>query len=112
MSMRIYSTSLFALTLIGCGVESPEPEGAKIACAIGPGAEMAKVCTLEVTSPEDVIVHHPDGGFRRLAYEGEAIRSADGAFEAETTLLDAQDQVQVAINGDRYILPASLAEAQ
>jgi len=74
MSLRISSLALAAL-LAACGSASPEPEGEAIECAIGPGAEFSAVCTLEIVSEGEIVIHHPDGGFRRFT------RSADTPLE-------------------------------
>jgi len=53
--------------LAGCGATSPPPPGDTIDCAIGAGADLSSVCTLEqVAGTPDIVIHHPDGGFRRL----------------------------------------------
>lgn len=72
MFTRIFS--LIALTGMGsmlasCGSESNEPEGPDVECAIGPGAELTPVCTLERVSAEEFVIHHPDGGFRKFVRE-------------------------------------------
>ncbi len=103
MSLRISSASL-ALALLGaCGDTSPAPEGEMIACAIGQGADFAEDCTLErVAGGDAVILHHPDGGFRRMRLDpatGVPV-AADGA---ESVVIErAGDTLQFAVGGDRY----------
>ena len=80
MSLRISSALFFAAIAAGCTTESPAPEGDLIDCAIGPGAEFSKVCTLEVVGDGEFLLHSPDGSFRRLVWsEAEGLRTADGA---------------------------------
>ena len=106
MSLRISSAGL-ALALLGaCGDTSPAPEGEAIACAIGQDADFAEDCTLErVAGGDAVILHHPDGGFRRIMLDpatGVPV-AADGA---ESVVIEqADDAVQFAIGPDRYRIP-------
>lgn len=57
-----------------------------------------------------LVVHHPDGGFRRLVVgtDGEGFMSADGADAATST--SAQGAIEVTIGQDRYRIPSSLQE--
>lgn len=51
-----------------------------IDCAIGPGAEFSKVCTLELASEGTFLIHSPNGAFRRFTWTDEGgVRSLDGA---------------------------------
>lgn len=112
MYLRIFSIGLAGAALTACGseIETPEPQGDGIECAIGPGTEMANVCTLEVISTDEFVVHHPDGGFRRFIIgDDNAFMPADGADEFEVVAPNAPDQnAQVYMIGDdRYALPQS-----
>ena len=50
------------------------------------------------------MIHHPDGGFRRLALaEGGGLIAADGADEAMVAVTDGIAEVTLA--GSRYRLP-------
>jgi hypothetical protein len=50
------------------------------------------------------VIHHPDGGFRRLALvEGGGLAAADGADEPTVTVTDGMAEVSLA--GSRYRLP-------
>ncbi len=110
MSLRI-SSALFALgTLAACNTATPKPEGEMLDCAIGAGAEFAKVCTLEWIGEEwtrDFIIHHPDGGFRRFALNEDAsgVIVRDGAEELEMVEPVAEDFWQFSVAGDRYRMP-------
>jgi len=54
-------------------------------------------------------VHKPDGGFRRLLVVkgGRGVVAADGAEPAKVTIV-ADHQIEVAIGGDRFRLPATM----
>ncbi len=88
MSLRISSAICFAALVMGCTTESPAPDGEMIDCAIGPGAELNRVCTLERIDGDGIelfLVHHPDGSFRRLGFDRDALAwsAIDGAAEIE-----------------------------
>lgn len=106
--MRLRTSSAIAslAVLAGCGDVSPPPPGDMIACAIGQGADFAEVCKLErVAGSHTVILHHPDGGFRRVKFD-----PASGTFAqldgAEPLVSEKGEGVrQFAIGPDRYRLP-------
>ena len=111
MSLRI-SNPLAALALLaGCGAPaSPPPPGDDIDCAIGAGAEFAPVCTLELVAGTDaVVVHHPDGGFRRLRRDSATglIAPSDGA-ESLRIEPSGKDVLQFTIGADRYHIPRAM----
>ena len=55
-------------------------------------------------------VHRPDGGFHRLLVKpGYGVVAADGAEEAKVTIVGA-NEIEVAIGGDRYRLPATVKQ--
>ncbi len=103
MSTRI--SSLLALLLVaGCGadpVSQPAVQaGETVAC--GPvGETLLPVCTVERDGAV-LILHHPDGGFRRLQVQGNVITAADGAEVA--TVTHAANATEVTIGGMRYRL--------
>ncbi|WP_298466782.1 hypothetical protein [uncultured Erythrobacter sp.] len=80
-----------------------------IDCAIGPGAEYSEVCTLEWLGDEldsEFLIHHPDGSFRRFAFDGEhQIVTTDGADPAETIRAISHAFWEFSVGGDRYKLP-------
>jgi hypothetical protein len=89
--------------MAGCGAESPPPAGDTIACAIGADADFAETCTLErVAGTQEVILHHPDGGFRRISFDpaSGAVAPLDGA--EPLVMEEGQGVVQFAIGPDRY----------
>lgn len=103
MYLRISSAALALGLLAGCGDASPAPEGEKIECAIGLGAAFDKVCTLErVAGRNEIVLHHPDGGFRRLTTDpaSGAPVPVDGAEPA--VIEEAEGAFQIAVGPDRY----------
>ncbi len=111
MSTRI--SSLLALLFVaGCDadpVSQPAQQvGQTVAC--GPvGETLLPVCTVERSDDGLLILHHPDGGFRRLQMQGNMIVAADGAELASVT--HPAQSTEVTIGGMRYRLPAKDATA-
>ncbi|MCZ8369348.1 MAG: hypothetical protein O9293_05170 [Porphyrobacter sp.] len=112
MSLRISSALVGLGLLAGCGGTSPPPEGETIECAIGEGAAFASACTLErVAWTQEIILHHPDGGFRRLAFDpaSGALAPLDGA---DPVIIEpGEGPLQFAIGADRYRIPREPATA-
>ena len=104
MSLRISSFGL-ALLLIACGSETSAPDGEAIECAIGPGSEFSPVCTLEETSDEEFILHHPDGGFRRFRHTVDGVEISDGADAVEDMSGVSHGYLEFSVDDDRYRLP-------
>lgn len=107
MSLRISSPLALLSLLAACGApESPPPPGDDIECAIGTGAEFASVCKLErVAGTQQIIIHHPDGGFRRVTVDPAtgALAPLDGADPL--VLEQGEGVIQFAIGSDRYRIP-------
>lgn len=112
MSTRISSLGLLLL-LAGCGAGSApppaaQPSGETVAC--GPvGETLLPVCTVERGEEGLLILHHPDGGFRRLRVQGNGIAAADGADVASVTR--SADATEVTVGGMRYRLAGKGATA-
>jgi hypothetical protein len=131
MSMRI-SSALATILILGACSTDPQPassgnsefdnalaqassdaeDDGRIVCAPAGNAAFARQCTLDRTqSTEGLIltVHKPDGGFRRLLVvkDGRGVVAADGAEAAKVTII-ADHQIEVAIGGDRFRLPATM----
>lgn len=113
MSLRISSAlGLFVLLAACGGAESPSPPGDAVDCAIGAGADFSPVCTLErVAGTPEVVLHHPDGGFRRLTRDpaSGALAPLDGA-EPLMSAANDPEALQFAIGQDRYRIPRALLE--
>ena len=82
-----------------------------IECAIGGAAYFERVCKVEETESggsKILVVRHPDGGFRRFEVltDGHGLATADGAEEAETSVVDGR--LEVAVGSDRYRFPATI----
>jgi hypothetical protein len=111
MCLRISSTLAALAVLTGCGAaESPPPPGDEVECAIGAGAALSPVCTLELAG-NDVILHHPDGGFRRLTRDPAtgALAPRDGA-EVLVPEQGGAGAEAFAIGADRYLIPRTLLD--
>lgn len=114
MCLRISSVALAALAAAACAPDTAALPGEMMECALGQGAALAPVCSLERSlDASDFVVHHPGGGFRRFRLDAAslAITPADGAEPATTARSDAGDFV-VAIGADRYRIPAALLTDQ
>ena len=112
MCLRISSALGILALLAACGSESPPPPGDSVDCAIGAGADFSPVCTLEkVAGSDGLVLHHPDGGFRRLMRDPAtgSLGSIDGA-EPLVSENSAEGQVQFAVGSDRYRIPYALLE--
>ncbi|MEL7446736.1 MAG: hypothetical protein AAGK02_13170 [Pseudomonadota bacterium] len=116
MSMRTFSLALASIALASCGPESQTPEGTDIDCAIGAGVQYARVCTLEKLDTaggeigNEFLIHHPDGGFRRIRFDvhsGEVVE-LDGAEKVETVDVLPGGTYEFSIAGDRYIIPLDM----
>ena len=109
MSLRISSGIALAGLLTACGANtSPEPEGSAVECAIGPGAELEAVCTLETVSQDEIVIHLPDGGFRRFTRaESMGFMPADGAdqFSAIISGESGSEIETYVIDDERYAIP-------
>jgi hypothetical protein len=96
--------------LAACASESPPPSGDEVECAIGAGAELSAVCVLEqVAGSPDVVIHHPDGGFRRFVRDAATggIVPLDGA-EPLVPQASEPGSLQFAVGVDRYRIPSEL----
>jgi len=105
------------LLLAACGSSSNQaPESAaddgQIDCAPQGATEFKRVCTLDRVAGNEgleLVVHNPDGGFHRLLVtkDGRGVIAADGAEDAKVTIVGA-GEIEVAVSGDRYRLPATV----
>jgi len=108
------------LLLVACGSThngntASAANNGRIACAPQGAADFKPVCTLDRIEGADgltLVVHNPDGGFHRLRVtkDGRGVVAADGAEKALVTIVGA-GEIEVAIGGDRYRLPATIKGA-
>lgn len=93
----------------GAGGE-PAPEGDTVACAVAGAADFAEDCVVErvhEAGSDILVLHHPDGGFRRLiVLPSGGLIAADGAATAE--VIEQQGMFEVTLEQDRYRLPQAL----
>ncbi|WP_151954197.1 hypothetical protein [Sphingomonas sp. EC-HK361] len=123
-SSRLLLASVALAVTSGCGRPKPDDaavtkvetqaraDAGEVLCARG-DAPLAKVCSLARAQDGHglfLTIAFPDGGFRRFVIpnDGTGIAAADGAERAEVTT-PAPDRVDVAIGGDRFRLPATIA---
>lgn len=111
MSTRISNLGLL-LFVAGCGADPASQPAAQagetVSC--GPvGETLLPVCTAERAGDGLLILHHPDGGFRRLQVQGNVIAAADGAEVASVSR--GSDATEVTIGGMRYRLAGKGATA-
>lgn len=127
MSMRISSGALLLLALAACGepqtdkatlanVEAEQrarqDDSGNIVCAQRGSGDFARVCTVDRTQSADGLVltlRHPDGAFHRLLVtrDGRGVIAADGAEKAVVSVIGS-GEIEVALGGDRYRLPATV----
>ena len=128
MSMRISSAVLLgSVALAGCGeprtdhgtlakVETDSrarrASDDSIVCAQGGSTDFARTCTLDRADSDSgliLTVRHPNGAFHRLLVtrDGRGVIAADGAEKAVVTVIGS-GEIEVALGGDRYRLPATV----
>ena len=102
----------------GCQKAADDPftgsanDADKIECQVSGASALARVCMVERTAGPDgliLTIRHPDGGFRRLKVtkDGRGVIAADGAQPVAVSIAGDR-QIDVAIGGDRYRLPATV----
>ena len=110
-----FLVAVAALALGGCNGPEPAASAARdgaLACAPAGAESFAAACTLERRVGADgleLTVRNPGGGFHRLLVtrDGRGVVAADGAEAAEVSIVGA-GEIEVAIGGDRYRLPATV----
>lgn len=120
MSMRISDPLAMAgglALLAGCsGGAASDPVGqaddSRVACALGSETDFSEKCDVErVQNGEkrELVMRHPDGGFRRfeIVTDGRGLVAADGAEEAVVTPL-SDGRIQLSVGDDRYRIPATI----
>ena len=113
MSSRI-SSALALIFVAACGRENTAhsaAEGLAIECALHGASDFARDCTAERIRhgrSRQLVVRHPDGGFRRFDNSPRGLVAADGAQKAEVA--QAGGIFAIAVGGDRYRLPAAMLD--
>lgn len=101
---------LLTLLLAACGRPpgDPEPDMRVIDCALGDAADFSASCKVEQAG-QVLVVHHPDGGFRRLqkVADGRGVIAADGVEPAHVAWI-ADGRLEVTVGHDRYRFPATM----
>jgi hypothetical protein len=83
-----------------------------IECAIGGAQWFLRECEVEKSEDDKgakvLVVHHPDGGFRRFTVmtDGSGLATTDGAVEADGAIVE--DRLDVRVGDDRYRFPATV----
>lgn len=116
MFTRISSAAALIL-LAGCGSGSADTPSAParpteaIECALAGAASFARTCTVERVAAKEglqLVVRHPDGGFRRfdVVTDGRGLVTADGAQPAVVAVRPGG--IEVTVGADRYRFPATV----
>lgn len=113
---RLSYIAIFAL-LASCGdgsssQTSQAAAAERIECALAGAKSFERVCTTETVPGEKgkmLIVHHPDGGFRRfnILTDGRGLAPADGFDETTIDILGG-GKIEVRSGDDIYRLPADI----
>ncbi len=109
---------LLLAILGGCERKAEDPviaaaaRAATVPCALSGSTTFADECGVERLVAGDgltLVMHHPDGGFRKLlvATDGRGVVTADGAQDATVTVIDPAT-IEVVVGDDRYRLPATI----
>ncbi len=106
---------LAVLPLAACSRSQAPPAVAEgedvISCALAGSTQMKPVCGVErhLEGPQlTLVVHHPDGGFRRfdVQSDGSGLKASDGADVVRTRLENGQ--LEVHLGNDRYLFPVTV----
>ncbi|MFM9828926.1 MAG: hypothetical protein ACKVOB_09315 [Sphingomonas sp.] len=113
------------LPLAGCGTAPPANEALAnmvadeatradlIECALAGATTLQRTCSVDREQSDRglvLVTRNPDGGFHRLLVtgDGRGVVAADGAEKANVTIVSPAE-IDVAIGGDRYRLPATIS---
>ncbi len=117
VTSRILTVSALLVGASACSspdVDQPQAEeGAQmVECALGVGSQFGPDCLVEredVGGQKQLIVRHPDGGFRRFAQldDGRGLIELDGADQM-TRMLDG-DVLEISVGADRYRFTANVS---
>lgn len=81
----------------------------RVECRLAGSNDFQRLCEVERRDTGALTLRNPNGGFHRLRItdDGRGVAAADGAEAAEVTIAGT-GQIEVAIGGDRYRLPATI----
>lgn len=101
-----------ALAKIEAEQRQHQDDAGNIVCARAGSNAFARTCTVDRAQSEAGLVltlRHPDGAFRRLLVtkDGRGVIAADGAEPAIVSII-GNGEIEVAVGGDRYRLPATV----
>lgn len=115
MRLRIAFSLALLAPLAACSSGEPDPDqpaegDERIACAVGGKGEFANVCAVDRVQQDgrlNLVVRHPDGGFRRFEVmtDGSGLAVVDGADAAVSKL--SGSVLEVAVGEDRYRFPVT-----
>ena len=125
MFLRIFNATLL-LALAACSSKAGDHGAASglfgsndkpaesVPCALADAKTFTAVCTIERTSQDgkvNLIVRHPDGGFRRLVVldGGKGYAVADGSDES--VIEPNGKEIEVTVADDHYLFPAPAPSA-
>lgn len=142
MSTQIFKLVPLALILAGCEIKIEEPDaadqqaatgartsqsdaesaqtsdigGETIRCALAGSTQYTQICSVErviVGDTLELVVQHPNGGFRRFEVQtdGTGLAAADGADEAEITIREDR-MIEARIDTDTYLFPATIGTTE
>lgn len=117
MRMRAIAGVALLIAVSGCSNQADgtlpkvAEENEKIACAVGGASDLKEVCSVQRITADDVVqlvVHHPDGGFRRfeIRSDGTGLAPADGADDAQREV--GNGTLDLTVSGDTYRFPATI----
>ncbi|MDN3645267.1 hypothetical protein QWY75_03480 [Pontixanthobacter aestiaquae] len=116
MTTRFLTASALLVGASACSPDVDQPqaeEGAEmVECALGEGSAFGPDCLVErenVDGQKQLIVRHPDGGFRRFAQldDGRGLVELDGADQL-TRALDG-NVLEISVGADRYRFTANVS---
>ena len=115
MRLRVAFSLAFLAPLAACSSGEPDPDrpaegDERIACAVAGRADFANVCAVDRVQQDgrlNLVVRHPDGGFRRFEVmtDGSGLAAVDGADKAQSTLEGSI--LTVSVGEDRYRFPVT-----
>jgi len=100
------------LAKVEANSQAARVEDGRIVCAQHGSTDFARTCTIDRETGKDgliLTVRQSDGAFHRLLVtkDGRGVIAADGAEKATVTVI-GPEQIEVALAGDRYRLPATV----